>query len=306
MPRVDREGVSLYYEIEGSGPTVAFVEDLGYGAWQWAWQHAALSGGFETLAWDLRGTGHSDVPGGPYAVDEMAADLEAILSEEAIGGVHLVGAGLGGAIALQYALDFGRARSLTLIGTSPGGHHLPEDPVGRLFAPRDDHEALRETLEEVLTDEFVAEQPSVVDGIVRWRAGERPAVAGEGGVGAGEGGVRAGGGPGEETQPDEGLVGDVGSQSRGGDAMGAGWRAQAAALEAFDLRDRLHEITEPALVIHGTEDAVWPPEGGSDLAEGLPRGRHEQVEGGPHLVHVEQSRVVNDLLVDFLEELVDR
>ena len=298
MPRVDRDGVSLYYEMAGDGPTVAFVEDLGYGAWQWAWQHAALSGGFETLAWDLRGTGHSDVPEGPYAVDEMAADLEAILSEESIRNVHLIGAGLGGAIALQYALNYDRARSLTLIGTSAGGHHLPEDPVRRLFAPRDDHEALQETLGEVLTDEFVTEQPAVVDGIVRWRAGEQPAVAGE--RGAGEGG------PGQGTPPDEGLVGDVGSQSRGGDAMGAGWRAQAAALETFDLRDRLHEITDPALVIHGTEDTVWPPEGGRVLAEGLPRGRYEPVERGPHLVHVEQSRVVNDLVVDFLEELVDR
>ena len=298
MPRVDRDGVSLYYEIEGDGPTVAFIEDLGYGAWQWAWQHAALSRGFETLAWDLRGTGHSDVPEGPYTVDELAADLEAVLSEEAIRNVHLVGAGLGGAIALQYALDYDRARSLTLIGTSAGGHHLPEEPVRRLFAPRDDPDSLRETLNEVLTDEFAVEQPAVVDGIVRWRAGERPAVTGEGGPG--------GGSPSEETPPDEGLVGDVGTQSRGGDAMGTGWRAQAAALETFDLRDRLHEITEPALVIHGTADSVWPPEGGLALAEGLPRGRHEAVQSGPHLVHVEQSRIVNDLVVDFLEELVDR
>ena len=298
MPRVDRDGVSLYYEIEGDGPTVAFIEDLGYGAWQWAWQHAALSRGFETLAWDLRGTGHSDVPEGPYTVDELAADLEAILSEEAIRNVHLIGAGLGGAIALQYALSYDRARSLILIGTSAGGHHLPEAPVSRLFAPHDDPEALRETLKEVLTDEFVTEQPAVVDGIVRWRAGERPAVAGRGDTGEGNSSG--------ETPPDEGLVGDIGTQSRGGDAMGAGWRAQAAALETFDLRDRLHEITEPALVVHGTADSVWPPEGGRTLAEGLPRGSHEPVEGGSHLVHIEQSRVVNDLFVDFLEELVER
>ena len=298
MSRVDRDGVSLYYEIDGDGPTVAFVEDLGYGAWQWAWQHAALSRGFETLTWDLRGTGHSDVPEGPYAVGELAADLEAILSEEAIRNVHLVGAGLGGAIALQYALNYNRSRSLTLIGTSAGGHHLPEAPVSRLFAPRDDHEALRETLKEVLTDEFITEQPSVVDGIVRWRAGERPTNTGQSSP------VEVA--PGEERPPDEGLVGDVGSQSRGGDAMGAGWRAQAAALETFDLRDRLHEITDPALVIYGTADSVWPPEGGHALAGGLPQGRHEPVEGGSHLVHIEQSRVVNDLLVDFLEELVDR
>jgi len=59
-------------------------------------------------------------------------------------------------------------------------------------------------------------------------------------------------------------------------------------------------VTTPALVVHGTADAVWPPERGEALAENLPRGRFEPLSGAGHLVHVERSRVVNDLLTGFL------
>lgn len=264
MPRVERDWGDLYYEAEGSGETVAFVGDLGYGAWQWAWQHAAVAGPFEALTWDLRGTGRSDCPAGPYSLEGLAADLEAVLAADDARRTHLVGAGLGGLIALRYALDYDRARSLTLVGSAAGEPYLPESPVEDLFAPRDDPEALRRTLEPVLSEAFRAEQPDVVDGIVDWRAGDG-----------------------------------------GGDAVHDGWRAQAAALEGAGLRDRLVEITLPALVVHGTADAVWPPAGGEQLAAGLPRGRYEPLDGGPHLVGVERSRDVNDLLVGFLEEQTD-
>lgn len=294
MPRIERNGWSLYYATDGDGETVAFVGDLGYGAWQWAAQHEAVAGPFEALVWDHRGAGRSDAPAGPYSVGDLAADLEAVLAETRTSRAHLVGAGLGGLVALRYALDYARARTLTLLATSAGGPHLPEDPVGRLFAPADDEAALRETLRPVLTEAFLAEQQPFVDAIVRWRAG-RPAgdrPVGDGSAGDGSAGDSDGstGGRGDSTN---GL---------GGDAAAAGWRAQAAAIEGFDVRERLYEVTEPALVIHGTDDDVWPPAGGQALAEGLPRGRFEAVEGGPHLVGVERPRLVNDLLVGFLEE----
>ncbi|PSQ09175.1 alpha/beta hydrolase, partial [Halobacteriales archaeon QS_5_70_15] len=67
----------------------------------------------------------------------------------------------------------------------------------------------------------------------------------------------------------------------------------------------LYEVDQPALVVHGTADAVWPPAGGAALAADLPRGRHVPVEGAGHLVGVERSRTVNDLLTGFLEEHTD-
>lgn len=258
MPRAERDGVSLYYEADGDGPTVAFVGDLGYGGWVWAWQHPAVAGPFESLVWDLRGTGRSSVPAGPYEVSDLAADLEAVLADHGATRAHLVGLGLGGLIAIAYARRYDRARSLAFVGASAGGAHVPERPVERLSAPRDDADALRATLAPVLSESFRRRHPDVVDGIVDWRAD--------------------------------------------GDAPPDGWRAQAAAVEAFDASDRLHEVTLPALVVHGTADAVWPPAGGETLADGLPRGEYVPIEDAGHLVNVERSRSVNDRLVGFLED----
>lgn len=299
MSRAERDGVGLHYATEGAGETVAFVGDLGYGAWQWGWQFGAVAGPFEALAWDLRGTGRSDCPPGPYHVETLAADLEAVLTDRGAGRAHLVGAGLGGMVALQYALTHGRARSLALLATGAGGPHAPDEPVERCYAPPDDPAALRETLRPVLTPAFFADQPDVVDGIAAWRAGRTPAGGGDDGGGGrgGDGGGDGGGGDGGD--------GDGDATPGAGDASRAGWEAQAAAVRGFDARDRLHEVTLPALVVHGTADALWPPAGGEALAAGLPRGRYEPVEGGPHLVGVERSREVNDLLVGFLEEQAD-
>jgi pimeloyl-ACP methyl ester carboxylesterase len=172
MPRVTRDGVSLYYESDGGGPTVAFVGDLGYGAWLWGWQYDALAGPFETVVWDLRGTGRSDAPEGPYTVSQLAADLEAVLADHGARNVHLVGSGLGGMVALDHAQRYGRATTLTLLGASPGGPdaELPAGPREAMFAPPDDEAALRGSLEPVLSAEFRERHPDAVERIARWRS----------------------------------------------------------------------------------------------------------------------------------------
>ncbi|ADJ13629.1 alpha/beta fold hydrolase [Halalkalicoccus jeotgali] len=170
MVSVDRKGVALYYEVEGDGETVAFLGDLGLGAWQWGWQHAALAGPYEVVVSDMRGTGRSDTPPGPYSVESLAADLEAVLADHGTARAHLVGAGLGGMVALEY----GRARSLTLIGSSPGGPHapLPRDPREALFASPDDPKARRESLPALFSETFLTEQSEACEGIAEWRAGD--------------------------------------------------------------------------------------------------------------------------------------
>lgn len=172
MTTARRDGVSLYYETEGDGETVAFLGEIGFGAWQWGWQHAALAGPYEALVPDMWGTGRSDASSNSYSVENLSSDLEAIFAEHGSRRVHLVGAGLGGMVALAYAREYGRARSLTLIGTSPGGPRarLPAAPRERLFAPPDDRDALRESLSGLFSEEFIDKQPEVCEGIAKWRA----------------------------------------------------------------------------------------------------------------------------------------
>ncbi len=172
MPRIPRAGAALYYETEASGETVAFVNDAGYGAWLWGWQHGAVAGERESLVWDLRGTGRSDAPPGPHDVDTLAADLEAVLADAGVRRAHVVGAGLGGMVALRYAREHDRARTLTLFGTAASGADLDERALRALHPSTDDTDALRASLEGAFSPAFRDARPDLVEQICEWRAEE--------------------------------------------------------------------------------------------------------------------------------------
>jgi 3-oxoadipate enol-lactonase len=172
MPTAAREGLDLYYETDGSGETVAFVNDVGYGAWLWGWQHSAVVGEYGSLVWDLRGTGRSDAPAGPCDVDALAADFEAVLADAGVERAHVVGAGLGGMIALRYAREYGRARSLTLFGAAETGDDLDESALRELHPGTDDESALRASLEGALSPAVREARPDLVERICEWRTDE--------------------------------------------------------------------------------------------------------------------------------------
>ena len=258
MPTATTDDVELYYETDGAGEPVAFLGDVGYGAWQWGWQAPAVAGPFAAVVHDGRGVGRSDAPPGPYAPADLCSDLAAVCAAADAARPHLVGAGLGGLLALRTALDGPvTPRSLVLLGTAASGAEL--DPAPLYGDPTDD-DALRASLRAALSTDFVDAHPDELDRMVAWRRAE--------------------------------------------DADRAAFDARVAALDALDLADRLYEITAPALVVHGTADAVCHPDAGRVLAEGLPRGEFLDVEAG-HLVGVEASRAVNDALVGFLESRAD-
>jgi pimeloyl-ACP methyl ester carboxylesterase len=255
MPEASSGDASIYYETDGAGDPVVFVGDAGYGAWQWGWQHAAVAGPYEAVVYDQRGAGRSDTPPGPYAVADLLADLRAVCDAAGASRPHLVGAGLGGLVALAAALaDDPSPRTLTLVGTAASG--AAADPR-TCYADPADADALADSLAGALSTAFRERHPDVVDRIAAWRADE--------------------------------------------DAAPDAFAAQVAAVEGFDRRDALHEVTAPALVVHGTADAAWPVAGGRALAEGLPRGEFYGLDGAGHLVGVERSRPVNDRLRSFLD-----
>ncbi|MFW6435019.1 MAG: alpha/beta fold hydrolase [Halovenus sp.] len=178
MPTTRSDGVTLHYDTAGAGEPVVFVTDAGYGAWQWAWQYDGLAGPYRTIIWDLRGTGQSDSPDGPYDVETLATDLEAVLAATEVRSAHVVGAGLGGMIALRYARSYDRARTLTLFGTAPGGDLVDRDALRALHPPDQSPEECRESLSGAFSAEFRSEQSETIDRICAWRAEEDASVAG--------------------------------------------------------------------------------------------------------------------------------
>ena len=67
----------------------------------------------------------------------------------------------------------------------------------------------------------------------------------------------------------------------------------------YDLGLGVEEIDAPALVIHGTEDLIVPPENGRMLARRLPNARLVELPGRGHNLMLEDPETFNALVLDF-------
>ena len=77
---------------------------------------------------------------------------------------------------------------------------------------------------------------------------------------------------------------------------------QDQAVKQHDLCDRLGQIHQPVLILHGREDRMVPVARGEELARGLPNAQLKVLEGG-HQVHSEQFASVVRLILDFVDDV---
>lgn len=86
-----------------------------------------------TVVPDHRGTGDSDRPPDGYTIEELAADMTAVVDAVGCGPMHVVGSSTGGAIAQVMALDHPESvQSITLVSSWAG----PEAYFDRQFRVR--------------------------------------------------------------------------------------------------------------------------------------------------------------------------
>lgn len=105
MPHVTRQGVKVYYESFGQGLPIVFLHPWTTNRYIWANQLFEFGRTHRCLVVDHRGHGLSDKPASGYAIQEMAADVAAILDDAGIDRAVLVGNSIGGMIAMQTSLD---------------------------------------------------------------------------------------------------------------------------------------------------------------------------------------------------------
>lgn len=90
----------LKYQVHGDGEPVVLLGGLGMqrDTWQFMQQPALLAAGFKVVAIDLRGSGESPSPLGPYRVAELAEDVAEMLAELDVPQARFVGVSLGGLV----------------------------------------------------------------------------------------------------------------------------------------------------------------------------------------------------------------
>ena len=126
MPTLDRNGLPLYYETEGSGPALILAHGAGGNAGIWFNQIAHFSATHQVVSFDHRSFGRTPLPSEPISVHHFRDDVLALMDHLNIDRAHLVGQSMGGFTCLRTTLDVPeRVLSLTLSATT-GGMHNPE------------------------------------------------------------------------------------------------------------------------------------------------------------------------------------
>jgi pimeloyl-ACP methyl ester carboxylesterase len=80
---------------------------------------------------------------------------------------------------------------------------------------------------------------------------------------------------------------------------------QDQAVKQHNVCNRLSEIRQPVLILHGRQDRMVPVVRGEELQRGLPDARLQLLEGG-HQVHSEQFATVTRLILNFVAEVERR
>jgi 3-oxoadipate enol-lactonase len=130
------QGLKTSYRLDGpsGAPVVTLTHPLGVTLALWDDHVAALSKRFRVLRYDVRGHGGSDIPPGPYTLEQMTGDLFDLLDALGIVETHFVGVSMGGLIGMTAALSQPkRITSLVLCDTTacygPGVRPMWEDRI---------------------------------------------------------------------------------------------------------------------------------------------------------------------------------
>lgn len=129
MPRARVNGVSLYYEVTGSGPPLVLVHGFACGLRTWDPQVKALSRAWRVVTYDVRGHGISDAPADAAAYSQpiSIADLRALLEHLGIRRAAVGGLSMGGNIALNFALAHPAMVTALVVADTGAGSDEAED-----------------------------------------------------------------------------------------------------------------------------------------------------------------------------------
>jgi aminoacrylate hydrolase len=251
----------VYYEVHGQGDeTVVLSAGLGGSGAFFAPQMAALTARYRVVLYDQRGTGRSD-RALPSPYGVGHMAGDVAAVIEAVGGpAHLVGHAAGGLAGLQLAVD--RPELLRSLSVI-NGWSRPDPHIARCFRTR------ISLLNDSGPEAYVHAQPLFLYP-ANWISEHASRLA-------------------EEEHHH--IAGFQGRENM---------LARINALLAFDIDDRLGEITAPVLVSASADDMLVPSLCSERLAQRLPNATLDIVPWGGHAFTATAPDAFNSTLLAFL------
>jgi 3-oxoadipate enol-lactonase len=253
VPTAHLNGIDVYFERTGDGRPLLFLNASGATLASASVLVQPFTEAADTLAADQRGLGRTEVPPGPYAMADYAADALALADHVGWDSFAMVGLSFGGMVAQEVTVTAPeRIDRLALLCTSPGGPDAASYPLDTLesLSPEDRLTTGMSVLDTRFTPEWLAAHPvdkMIVDTFVQ--------------------GQRA------DHSPDEAR----------------GLAEQLAARSHHDVVDRLGRIACPTFVGSGRYDGIAPVSNGELIASKVPGAALHVYEGGHLFVFQDAS-----------------
>ncbi len=263
MPHLMINGCNVAYEEHGTGTnTILFLHDLFFNGRSFNQQIIALRDRYRCITLDLRGHGESLVSSEGFELESLAHDVNQFIDVQRFGACHLVGAGLGGAVAVKAALSRPeRTSSLSLIGSALG-YSAPDDV--RVLKSRRLHIklfgmrfAMKGLVRRAFSSGFISD-PSQTEQLNHWRR--------------------------EFMKLDRRAIPSVIS----------------AYLARPPLLEELYKLRHPTLVIGGDLDSVVPADDFTIARNMIDGAQLVKIADAGHSVHIEKPNSVNPALLEFL------
>lgn len=254
----------------GAGPPVVMLHGIGRSLEDWSEQHELLEDRFRVYSVDLAGFGGSDPLTEPYTLPALASFVEDFLDAvEVAGPAHLVGNSLGGAVAMQVAVQAPhRVASLVLVDSAGFGREvslglrlLAIRPLGRLLL-RPSRSGARQVERSIFHDPAFATDARIEHA---YRFAQRPHAAR----------VLL------EIARTLGTLRGVRPQ----------WPQR--------LLEAVAELDIPVLVVWGSSDRILPAAHLNAAAARLPHARTHLFEDTGHMPQIERADAFSRLVTDF-------
>lgn len=257
------DGIKIDYRDEGSGSPVVFIHAFPLNQTMWDDQVAEVRHQCRAITLDLRGFGNSDAPPGPYAMEQMAADVRGLLSFLKVDRAVIAGLSMGGYIALAFYRSYPDAVSAMVLADTRASADTHQARNKRIAsAEKAEKEGSNAIAEEVA-----------------------PALLGK-----------------TTMQTDPAILERVRDMIRGNSPHGIAG-AQRGMASRRDSTYILPGIDVPVLIIVGGEDELTPPAEAESLRSGIPRSHLIVIENAGHLSNLERPAEFNAALIEFIAGL---
>jgi pimeloyl-ACP methyl ester carboxylesterase len=262
MPKVKLNDISLYYEVYGGGVPLLLIGGLGSDSSSWLGVVNEFSSYFQTIIFDNRGCGRSDIAYGECTIRKMAEDVIKLLDFLKIKQAHILGHSMGGYIAQELAINYpDRINKLILESTAPvssqRNNALFEDIYSQLKREGHSESWFKRWAVWLFSPKLIADS-SFIDVFFKTSV-EYPYL-----------------------QKADGLKGQI------------------EAIASFDARDRIGTIKAKTLILEGKDDILIIPEEAKILAKNIPESIFQLLDGVAHCIHIENPKLFTDIVLEFL------